>query len=60
MSLENQGVIQLLKEVTFRRILTFCKPRKWDRFSNNSDVLQLVGKMTFVRPMGWWDWSGRC
>jgi len=28
MSLENQGVFQLLKEVTFRGILTFCKSWK--------------------------------
>jgi len=26
---ENQGVFQLLKNVTFRRILAFCNSRKW-------------------------------
>jgi len=31
MSLENQGVFQLLKEVTFRRILVFYVARKWGR-----------------------------
>jgi len=32
MSPGNQGVFQLLKEVTFRRILVFYGPRKWDHF----------------------------
>ena len=32
MSLENQGVFQLLKKVTFRRILTFYNSRKWGHF----------------------------
>jgi len=32
MSPENQGVFQLLKEVTFRRILTFYNSRKWCHF----------------------------
>ena len=32
MSLENQGFFQLLKEVTFRRILVFYNSRKWGRF----------------------------
>jgi len=29
---ENQGVFQLLKEVTFRRILAFYSSRKWGHF----------------------------
>jgi len=32
MSPRNQGVFQLLKEVTLRRILAFCSSRKWDYF----------------------------
>ncbi len=32
MSPENQGVFQLLKEVTFRRILAFYSSRKWGYF----------------------------
>ncbi len=44
MSPGNQGVFQLLKEVTFRRILVFY---------------QFVGRATFVRLMGWWDWPER-
>gem|GEM_PF-5471640 len=32
MSLENQGVFQLLKEVAFRRILAFYSSRKWGYF----------------------------
>jgi len=32
MSLENRGVFQLLKEVTFRRILAFYNSRKWGYF----------------------------
>jgi hypothetical protein len=31
MSLENQGVFQLLKEVAFRRILVFYYSRKWSQ-----------------------------
>jgi hypothetical protein len=33
MSPGNQGVFQLLKEVTFRRILVFYSERKWVYFS---------------------------
>ncbi len=32
MSLENQGVFQVLKEVIFRRILAFYNSRKWGYF----------------------------
>ncbi len=32
MSPENCGVFQFLKEVTFRRILTFCSSREWGHF----------------------------
>jgi len=32
MSPGNQGVFQLLKEVTFRRILAFYNARKWGCF----------------------------
>ena len=32
MSPENQGVFQLLKEVTFRRILAFYSSRTWGHF----------------------------
>ncbi len=35
MSLENRGVFQLLKEVTFRRILAF--------YSSYSDIDNLIG-----------------
>ncbi len=36
MSPEYQGVFQLLKEVTFRRILAFYCSRKWDYFPHSS------------------------
>jgi hypothetical protein len=32
MSLGNQGVFQLLKDVTFRRVLVFYNSRKWGHF----------------------------
>jgi len=50
MSLENQGVFQLLKEVTFRGILAFYNSRKWDY---SWDICARLG----ARLVGWWDWS---
>ncbi len=38
MSPENQGVFQLLKDGTFRRILTFYNSRKWGHFWGASCV----------------------
>ena len=35
MSPENQGVFQLLKDGTFRRILAFYNHRKWSHFSGD-------------------------
>ncbi len=35
MSPGNQGVFQLMKEVTFQRILTFCNSEKWGRFGGD-------------------------
>ncbi len=48
MSLENRGVFQLLKEVIFRRILTFCNLRKWDHF-------RVLGVQLGALLVGWWD-----
>jgi hypothetical protein len=48
MSPENCGVFQLLKEVTFRRILTFCSSQKWGCFTNlrwkHSNVVKFYNK----------------
>ncbi len=44
MSPGNQGVFQLLEEVTFRGILTFCSSRR--------GVFR-------ARLMGWWEWFER-
>jgi len=46
MSPGNQGVFQLLKEVTFRRIVGFCSSRKWGHFEGICswlDALWLAG-----------------
>ena len=40
MSLENQDVFQLLKEVTFRRILVFYTSRKWGHLCISVSLLQ--------------------
>ena len=51
MSPENQGVFQLLKEVTFRRILAFYISRKWDHYTSlrADDYFYL---MTNLTPLG--------
>jgi len=36
----------------------FPAPERGD-FSKNSDVLQLVGRVTFLCLMGWWGWFER-
>ncbi len=36
----------------------FPAPERGD-FSKNSDVLKLVGRVSLVRLMGWWDWFER-
>ena len=46
MSPENRGVFQLLKEVTFRRILAFYSSQKWGHFGGicvRLKVLWLAG-----------------
>jgi len=43
MSPENQGVFQLLKEVTFRRILAFYNSRKWGHFGVICGQLSVLG-----------------
>jgi hypothetical protein len=41
MSLENCGVFQLLKKVTFQSILMFCNLRNWGHFgSGKTDDLE--------------------
>jgi hypothetical protein len=40
MSLENCGVFQLLKEVTYQRILAFYNSRKWGYFGGASFAAQ--------------------
>jgi hypothetical protein len=39
MSLGNQGVLQLLEEVNFRRFLAFYDARKWDHFGGICSLL---------------------
>ena len=39
MSPGNFGVFQLLKEVTFRRILVFCSSRKWGHLESALGLL---------------------
>jgi hypothetical protein len=47
MSPENQGVFQLLKEVTFWRILKFCNSRKWGHFGEilHGSLRRKVGRI---------------
>ncbi len=53
MSPGNQGVFQLLKEVTFRRILTFYSSEKWGHFG----VLRARLSAPTLGLIGWWDGS---
>jgi len=46
MSPKNHGVFQLLKEMTFRRILVFCS--SWERWLSYARIGQT----------SWWDRSG--
>jgi len=48
MSPENQGVFQLLKEVTFRKILAFYNSRQGDRFPTHNKGIFLDGKMAYL------------
>jgi len=50
MSPENLGVFQLLKEVTFRKPLTFYCSRKWGHLG---ELRVQLGALL----VGWWDWS---
>ena len=47
---KNRSVFQLMKKVTFRRILTFCSSRKWGCFGG------ICGRLSALL-IGWWDLS---
>ncbi len=47
MSPGNQGVFQLIKKVTFRRILVFYDARKWGHFWGDQCAAQCA-------LVGWW------
>ena len=46
---KNRGVFQLVKKVTFRRILAFCSSRKRSHFGITCGSAQCA-------LVGWWDW----
>jgi len=56
MSPGNQGVFQLLKEVTFRRILAFYDARKWGHFGGVCSRRSgwLVGLVREIITSGRW------
>ena len=47
MSPGNQGVLQLMKEVTFRGILISCNSRNWGRLGG-------IHARPGALPVGWW------
>jgi hypothetical protein len=63
----NQGVFQLLKEVTFRRNLEFCKSEKWGIFgvlrahAGSTEIInispELVQRHQLTKPFANTDYS---
>jgi len=51
MSLENQGVFQFLKDVTFRGILAFYSSREWGHFGDDLSLFCSLRLRQLVSPL---------